>query len=1743
LNDLLRASVGLKYIPCVSIYVLTLIIFFIPSSSKAQVSQTVEFQTGWNLYSYWFDPFADPDDQPGIKVEDLLAEVSTEWKGTGDPPLKLVYRWCNESTNSDDDPATGTWKIKFLNPPGSVPDFPDTEGMEDIITSDGFGELVQNEAYFLYFEFPNSISSYEFTTSGTLVQQPLEFKRGWNLKGLPLDVSSASGTSTQLDFESVLRGAGANLTEVYGLRATGGTGFVPLAANNTGVAAAPYLFEGSFASGRGNWFYAVKDFELTPQLRTVFAPDSDFGDDNLGQAPNINEGDEDRNRYFDGDDVDQNLTNLGDGIIENGEYVQSIVFRFQPADGTVDDVIPFTITNRGTVNPSGEPDQVVAAEDSITTNDGQGVLAYNIQFRPILPEADITQWNPESGMPNQTDYLVELNEDGSGGGAYPESSPYRNWLQVLMPGERRVRLPDGRVDPVLINEAVPLSQNPITGFVSNDVAGVTLLADRTGLPINTDTSSIDDQGAPKPVPGFAVHGEILITSNAAPPRRVLVRCEVPPLAGMFEGVAYITRVNGVEADPAFPIDLSLSLFEDSEQKLRGIIDSERVLLYPRDVPLTGTKLTSTGSRYVFTGSFFLPPGDINRAPYDRFNGLPPVTQGDQTVISDTGDVDFSGDNTYDNTNPFPYQIERSMAFFVDRNSDISLSGDFIETLSGLTDEPVSLEGEFELLRISYDPRKRESLSWFNSRRIQFDPTGTKPSEEIRSTVEIGRPLRIDEIDVTLGIEHPRVDDLQISLLAPDLSEYSVFPINTLNENESDDELSTGAVNFDGDSGNLFEVISSRPSPNDLAARKRLRRRRNPDLDALKGISAGSAALYGDATVENRQANSIPVVLDSTDTFSFIDESDLLEGTETDSTVSVSGEKVVLKTKYFVESDTFLADFPFACTLSPTEPDYDFYSSLLSDSNSDPAEKDTIVSIIVTAEPNPVLVNEELSTDWLRDINAYRLALSYPTNLLEFEEALRIPDCEGVARSILLPDPIFNATPVTEERVGSVIISGNKVSDNEFTGGPLFVARFRVKAEDLDLAEVWPDDIDPNSDDELTSVPLNIGANETVMARISIPDGGRIQDLNLTSLGITHPSIGDLIISLMNPDGEMVTLMDREGGDFPNASNLTFDDQASETIQGAAAPFNGTYRPQGDLEDLFLNNGVADTQTGGIWKLIIENTSNREGKLNTFGLQFSERMTQDYAISLSQPPSVWTLLIRDNVEGPLEPVPAPQLVRWGISIETSGGSIEGRVRVISGEDENGNTTFTDLPADLDPPVRVSLLGREFVPSLNVPPGVTSGEDELQDGNFRFTGQEFGIYTILVTHPDYESASTRELFFEDTGSVLDIGTIGLKLREGLEEDPRDEEDDDGQFYELVAQPWEQTIITRDNAQTTASVRVELRTEADPGFSFGQNDKLHFTLTPFDIDNQVVSICDNDGITTTTNPSIADTPTSITLTAPTSGSIFGFNVDLLPGTYELAVELQDQNGMPLPFPNVDQSMTSTTMLMAEREVIIRTDETFPLNDGMNDLQNLFVSRYSFGTGTTNKLLSNDFTGCDDITTRSELFKRNYFLRDQAGFDIDRPSVYFDALTITTIVSDFPLVRNIDEEKPNFTIYDVSFLGAQDSWNFFRYENSNIDALFPEYENSTQPTGGTDDRYEFYPRDKNGNQLRYRATLSFNSQISGVGFGTLTGLGIGGGNLGTVVSVGEMPLIPNPTDEPTTTPINNKNFSSTLIAEGVAP
>ncbi|MGH9967909.1 MAG: S8 family serine peptidase, partial [Pyrinomonadaceae bacterium] len=115
---------------------------------------------------------------------------------------------------------------------------------------------------------------------------------------------------------------------------------------------------------------------------------------------------------------------------------------------------------------------------------------------------------------------------------------------------------------------------------------------------------------------------------------------------------------------------------------------------------------------------------------------------------------------------------------------------------------------------------------------------------------------------------------------------------------------------------------------------------------------------------------------------------------------------------------------------------------------------------------------------------------------------------------------------------------------------------------------------------------------TVEVPITVPDNGVVNDVNVR-VRLNHTFDGDLVISLVHPDGTVIPLASNRGGsgqNFGTGSNdcsgtpTVLDDEAATAISSGVAPFAGSFRPESPL------SGMDGKPTPGTWKLRVADTA-------------------------------------------------------------------------------------------------------------------------------------------------------------------------------------------------------------------------------------------------------------------------------------------------------------------------------------------------------------------------------------------------------------------------------------------------------------------------------------------------------------------------------------------------------------------------
>jgi subtilisin-like proprotein convertase family protein len=141
-----------------------------------------------------------------------------------------------------------------------------------------------------------------------------------------------------------------------------------------------------------------------------------------------------------------------------------------------------------------------------------------------------------------------------------------------------------------------------------------------------------------------------------------------------------------------------------------------------------------------------------------------------------------------------------------------------------------------------------------------------------------------------------------------------------------------------------------------------------------------------------------------------------------------------------------------------------------------------------------------------------------------------------------------------------------------------------------------------------SVPIP-DAN-TVEIPLNVVGVGSVADVNVR-VRLNHTFDGDLVISLVHPDGTTVALANNRGGGGDNfgtgvndcsGTHTVFDDAAATAIGAGTVPFAGTFRPDA------LLSGLNGKPVSSIWKLRVADTATLDtSTVGCFQLEIAQQL--------------------------------------------------------------------------------------------------------------------------------------------------------------------------------------------------------------------------------------------------------------------------------------------------------------------------------------------------------------------------------------------------------------------------------------------------------------------------------------------------------------------------------------------------------
>lgn len=131
------------------------------------------------------------------------------------------------------------------------------------------------------------------------------------------------------------------------------------------------------------------------------------------------------------------------------------------------------------------------------------------------------------------------------------------------------------------------------------------------------------------------------------------------------------------------------------------------------------------------------------------------------------------------------------------------------------------------------------------------------------------------------------------------------------------------------------------------------------------------------------------------------------------------------------------------------------------------------------------------------------------------------------------------------------------------------------------------------------VPLPIDDVGIITSHLVVAGrAGFVSDVNVL-VDIEHPFDGQLVLTLVSPAGTRVALTNHNGGAGQNFSSTVFDDDSSNALASGAAPFEGVFRPVGDL------NAFENEPLNGDWQLeVADEVAGESGTLLSWSLTFA-----------------------------------------------------------------------------------------------------------------------------------------------------------------------------------------------------------------------------------------------------------------------------------------------------------------------------------------------------------------------------------------------------------------------------------------------------------------------------------------------------------------------------------------------------------
>jgi subtilisin-like proprotein convertase family protein len=166
--------------------------------------------------------------------------------------------------------------------------------------------------------------------------------------------------------------------------------------------------------------------------------------------------------------------------------------------------------------------------------------------------------------------------------------------------------------------------------------------------------------------------------------------------------------------------------------------------------------------------------------------------------------------------------------------------------------------------------------------------------------------------------------------------------------------------------------------------------------------------------------------------------------------------------------------------------------------------------------------------------------------------------------------------------------------------------------------------------QVIPIPDNISTGVTSSIVVNGINGITLNANSIVSvqINITHTYDGDLAVSLISPSGNSILLSNRRGAGGDNFTNTVFSMSASTLISAGAAPFTGTFKPDGNFSTLSGN-------ANGTWMLMVQDLAAVDiGNILSWTITINNDVPETFNYAWTSTPPGFTSSIQNPIVHPL-----------------------------------------------------------------------------------------------------------------------------------------------------------------------------------------------------------------------------------------------------------------------------------------------------------------------------------------------------------------------------------------------------------------------------------------------------------------------------------------------------------------------------